>query len=801
MQQQEQKKESVQVNTSPDTTNQDAPLLPRLYLFYEFQTRNHVEITNMTHGAYKDDFCQKLLNLEKMQDDWLGEYSHPSKFSSFAQYRKYFTPGNSDSKNNILLIKSLYSNLKDSMPNQAYAPLLSMKTELNLTYSTMSKIVDMILFGLSYFITDWTSTRKLTELMTKAKTWNSYCSRNHQIVAFFEDLQTTKVLNILLSQVFDKSGDIFINLDRVLLFYCFYDILFPFVLKVKFDLNIPQLNKLYFKQQYKKELYKDPYPVIGKISTCFIKFFTSNFLLSQKICNSLIEGKELFLEIDQIDSYLLEISNLFYKELGIQDIERNLYNILYYSHFFCITSFCELTAKINSLDSLLFQNIMLMFFQCLNQNSLIMKINLDLFPKELNGPINLRKIFANKLFFDKRKINEIDNFYFEDFYNFNYFHKYNWNNQNKVNFISDDKILDYLYPDFQLNLVHLIVLLESNSQCTHLSLVLNLPNFLKKKYPYIYSVVYFIYNVFLLLERQKYKIKLNYLRIKSDTEVPSYHFEERKVILSNVKIQNLVLKIKKLSHFVDLNTVPYENLSFLQLSKLSYEDLHFLTEGLKKKVSKNCMLQIMKISMLCEMFVNFQDINAFFRAAIPLFLNDIKFKIPNELSYQELKSLIEAVTNGVTYCPYTNKSLNVHIYIDIDDLERENIFNERKAYYKENKMNNNDCNYPLFNDISQTIKECFEFEKLNQNTLACYNIKNIQWSKITSGGLIQVKIYKLQIKNGGIKDPVILTAKLLKGKNPKIAPESFLQVSSSIISFLIKPISTINLNFHLKKNK
>ena len=36
MQQQEQKKEDVQVNTSPDTTNQDAPLLPRLYLFYEF---------------------------------------------------------------------------------------------------------------------------------------------------------------------------------------------------------------------------------------------------------------------------------------------------------------------------------------------------------------------------------------------------------------------------------------------------------------------------------------------------------------------------------------------------------------------------------------------------------------------------------------------------------------------------------------------------------------------------------------------------------------------------------------------
>ena len=107
MQQQEQKKESVQVNTSPDTTNQDAPLLPRLYLFYEFQTRNHGEITKMTHCAYKDDFCQKLLNLEKMQDDWLGEYSHPSKFSSFAQYRKYFTPGNSDSKNNILLIRSL----------------------------------------------------------------------------------------------------------------------------------------------------------------------------------------------------------------------------------------------------------------------------------------------------------------------------------------------------------------------------------------------------------------------------------------------------------------------------------------------------------------------------------------------------------------------------------------------------------------------------------------------------------------------------------------------------------------------
>lgn len=800
MQQQEQKKEGGEV-TTPDTTTPDAPISQRLFLFYVFQSRAHVEISNMTHGIYKDDFCKQLLNLEKMQDEWLGDYSNPSKFSSFAQYHKYFVPGNSDIKNNISLIKTLYSNLKDSMPNQAYSPLLSMKTELNLTYSTMSKIVDMILFGLSFFITSWTSTRKLTELLTKVQKWGSFCSGNHQVVAFFEDLQTTKVLNILLSQVFDKTGDIFINLDRVLLFYCFYDILFPFVLKVSFDLNVPQLNKLYFKPQYKKELYKNPFPVIGKISNSFIKFFTSNFLLSQKICSSLVEGKELFLEIDQIDSYLLEISNLFYKELGINEAKGDKYNILYYSHFCCIASLCELTAKINSLDSLLFQNIMLMFFQCLNQNTLIMKINLDLFPKELNGPINLRKLLANKLFLNNRKISDIEKYYFEEFYNFNYFDDYNWNNQNKVNFISDDKILDYLYGDFQLNLVHLIVLLESNSQCTHLSLVLNLPNFLKNKYSYIYSVVYFIYNVFLLLERQKYKVKLNYFRIKSDTEVPSYYFENRKVNLSQVKIQNLVIKIKKISHFVDLNTIPYERLAFFQLSKLSYEDLHFLTEGIKNNISKINKLQIIKISMLCEMFVNFQAINAFFREAIPHSVNDIKLKISNELSFIELKSIIEAVTNGVAYCPFTNKSLNVHIYIDIDDQEREKIFKDRKQYYKENKKNNIECNYPLFDDISQTLKECFEYEKLNPNTLACYNIKKIQWSKITSGGLIQVKICKLEVKDGGINDPVILTAKLLKGKNPKIAPELFLQVSSSIISYLIKPISIINLNFHLKKNK
>ena len=90
------------------------------------------------------------------------------------------------------------------------------------------------------------------------------------------------------------------------------------------------------------------------ISNSFMKFFISNFLLTQTIAKSLAKGKELRLSVNQLDSYIIEIANVLLKEIGLdfQPRDRANYNIFFYSNLFDFNELSEFTMNINSLDNI-----------------------------------------------------------------------------------------------------------------------------------------------------------------------------------------------------------------------------------------------------------------------------------------------------------------------------------------------------------------------------------------------------------------------------------------------------------------
>ena len=751
----------------------------RHYLFYDDLTNCFYELNDTTICQFKDAFVSMYISFDDMKARWLNQLNNFSRFASFVQFRKYFESGDFSTKNIVALVKLLYSNLKDGKPAVPHMSIMGInETVLELTYSNLSKIVDNLLYALSFFITSWGSTGKVTDVLEGKKDWSDFCCKDRNIVNFFENLKTAKIIKIIIANAFGRINDVFINLDRVLLFCLFYDIIFPFALEVQFDLNIPQLNKLYLKQRPK--LYRDPLPVINMISNSFMKFFISNFLLTQTIAKSLAKGKELRLSVNQLDSYIIEIANVLLKEIGLdfQPRDRANYNIFFYSNLFDFNELSEFTMNINSLDNILFRNTMFIFFQNLNLNTVIMKVNINLFPKELNGPINFRKIYINNVYYKDLQINQIPKNAFEKGINFKYNNDFNWYNKDTKKFISDDKIIDLLYNEFRDNLVQLVVLLESNLQCTHLNISLNLPNCLKRKMSYIYSIAFFIFNVFRMLERKSLMIKMNYLKIVSDVEIPGFIFNQMKANLSKLRVQNLVLKINKLSQLIDFSTLPYCKFDYLKFAKFSYNDLQEFNNGIKQSVHLITNLNRISIKMNCELYINYNEILNFFKDSIPSSLNTIKFKIPNELSYEDFINISSSIITGLAYAEHAKNRLVVNVYLDIDDNEK-----QLYSYY----------------NVIEIIRECLRYDKLIPGTILSYTIDRMQKRTETKQGLISLTL----TKGRRIKDQDDIEyqwAQLITQLYPLPVDYSF-QVSSTIISYLIRPVSRVQINFVFRCNK
>ena len=243
---------------------------------------------------------------------------------------------------------------------------------------------------------------------------------------------------------------------------------------------------------------------------------------------------------------------------------------------------------LNALDPLLFRNIIYTIFIILSNGEPIQDVEINLFPKEyLKNNININKIYLNHIYFNGFEKNEICDQLKEINYDFQNHDKYNWKNKDCKDIIdtSEDKIYDTLFEDFNTNLFYLLVLIDKNSQTLSETIKMNLPQVLLNKKKYVSSVSYFIYNVFNFLFKKRFSINMSQFKLVTNIRIPNAICRFPKIELTNLKINNIKLKINNISNILDFNFLPYSTCSQISLANMSYADLNNLILSLKNYIA------------------------------------------------------------------------------------------------------------------------------------------------------------------------------------------------------------------------
>jgi hypothetical protein len=329
---------------------------------------------------------------------------------------------------------------------------------------------------------------------------------------------------------------------------------------------------------------------------------------------------------------------------------------------------------LNALDPLLFKNIICTIFIILSNGEPIQDVEINLFPKEyLKNNININKIYLNHILFNGFMKNEICEELKEIKYDFLNHDKYNWKNKDCRDIIdtSEDKIYDILFEDFNTNLFYLLVLIDKNSQTLSETIKMNLPQVLLNKKKYVTSVTYFIFNVFNFLYKKRFSINMSQFKLVTNIRIPDAICRFPKIELTNLKINNIKIKINNISNILDFNSLPYSTCSQISLSNMSYADLNNLIVSLKNYISNPesppSTIKHLKIKLGNSLNNNFNIIDDMLRNYIFLkTINYLTFKIKNELSTNEYFELMWKVINSLSCADNTPKHLttNIKIYYD-----------------------------------------------------------------------------------------------------------------------------------------
>ena len=433
------------------------------------------------------------------------------KFKSFEKYTKYFTTNETNKK--VKLIKVLYKALYNEKNPPQLTGVLPENMILIINLKTLNEICDYLLFSLYCLYNAKNPEQKLTSLLQGQISWRDACMKKkflnsdeynkyEKAMGYLETLCCFSCFNLEITKnLSDEQNIVF---ENVLLFYMFYEALLKNCLKINIDMTIPKLDDFYSSFKVKKELYSmDEKNIIPRINDIYLKGILVSYLLMKRIGQHFEKKDGLLLTYQQYDSYIIELFSLFQKEvLDIKDkefsFECNLKNcnLLFYNVLYYLSPKTGFILELNALDPLLFKNIIYAIFIILSNGEPIQNVEISLFPKEnLDYKIDIHKIYLNYISYNnilkKRDIpKELQEIYY-DFYSHD---KFNWQNKDDLKLdVSENKIYDILFEDFNINLFYLLVLIDKNSQTLSEAIKINLPQCLlsKKKICVCYSIFHF----------------------------------------------------------------------------------------------------------------------------------------------------------------------------------------------------------------------------------------------------------------------------------------------------------------------
>ena len=659
------------------------------------------------------------LNRSKKQFDFI---KNGFKFKSFEKYLKYFTTD--DYKMKVKLIKILYKSQYNEKNPPELKGVLPADMVLILNLQTLNEICDYILYSLSCLYSGKNADTKLAYLITGNMSWREACAKKkfenseelnkfEKAMTYLDTLNCFSCFNLEFTKNLKEDQNIVF--ENILLFYLFYEALLKTCLKINIDMSMPKLDEFYSSLDMKSILKSCDYKsLVKKTNQTFLKGLFVNYIIMKAIGEHFNEREGLLLSLQQYESYIVEILSLFQNEiLEIKDKEINNFiftyencNLLYYSVMYYLSPKTGFKLHLNALDPLLFKNIICTIFIILSNGEPIQDVEINLFPKEyLKNNININKIYLNHILFNGFQKNEICDELKEIKYDFLNHDKYNWKNRDCRDIIdtSEDKIYDILFEDFNTNLFYLLVLIDKNSQTLSETIKMNLPQVLLNKKKYVTSVSYFIFNVFNFLYKKRFSINMSQFKLVTNIRIPDAICRFPKIELTNLKINNIKIKINNISNILDFNSLPYSTCSQISLSNMSYADLNNLILSLKNYISNPesppSTIKHLKIKLGNSLNNNFNIIDDMLRNYIFLkTINYLTFKIKNELSTNEYFELMWKVINSLSCAENTPKNLTTNI----------------KLYYDEKE----DPIY--FNYLKQNLESCFDYEKLNPDFLILY---------------------------------------------------------------------------------
>ena len=716
------------------------------------------------------------------------------KFKSLEKYNKYFTTN--ETKNKIKLIKVLYKALYNEKNPPILNGVLPADMILVVNLRTLNEICDYILFSLYCLYNSKNSETKLTNLLEGKMSWREACPKKkftnseelnkfEKAMNYLETLNCFSCFNLEITKNIDEIYNI--NIENVLLFYVFYEALLKNCLKINIDMTIPKLDNFYSSLQMKPKLYSmNDKTVISRINANFLKGILVNYIIMKRIGENFYNREGLLLTYQQYDSYIIELFALFQREvLDIKDKEFNFVcnyensNFLFYDVLYYLSPKTGFKLDLNALDPLLFKNIIYTIFIILSNGEPIQNVEISLFPKEdLDYKIDIHKIYLNYLYYNNMLKSGLPKEIREQNFDFNNHSKFNWKNKDEENIIgvNEEKIYDILFEDFNTNLFYLLVLIDKNSQTLSESIKINLPQCLLTKKKYVYSIAYFIFNIFNFLYKKCLSINMSQFKLSTNIQIPDSLCRFPKVCLRNIKINNLKLKIYNISNILDLNSLPYTSCSLLSLSNISYDDLIGLIDALRKKMAEETLLKHLKIKFDYSLYININVIEDMFRNySFPKSISYITMRFKNELSTNEYFELMWKIINALACSENNPKDLKVTI----------------KIYYDENED-------PIsYFNLKQNLTNCFDFDKLNPNYLMIYNFN---YREIKDNKEISVELNKYQ-RNTKL-DAFIKISRAMD-KNQRLEMNYMMPTCLRIIRFITKfeVESNIKIHFVFVKSK
>ena len=730
-----------------------------------------------------------ILGKSKKQFDFI---KYGFKFRTFEKYSKNFPLY--DSKTKLKLIKILYKNLYSDKNPPELKGTLPADMILILNLKTLEEICDYILFSLNCLYSNKNVDVKLANLIAGTMTWREACTKKYysnsaefskfeKAMNYLETLNCFSCFNLEFTKHLNKNQNI--NFDKILLFYLFYEALLKTCMKINIDMTIPKLDLFYSSHETKKKLKSiDESSLKENLNETYLKGILVNYLIMNVIGDHFKGREGLLLSLQQYESYIYEIFSLLQNEvLELKDKEINNFicnyencNLLFYSAMYYLSPKTGFKLHLNVLDPLLFKNIIYTIFIILSNGEPIQDVELNLFPNEnLKNNIDINKIYLNHLYYNNFIKKKLNNNLKEIKYDYTNHYEYNWKNHdmNDVIDTSEDKIYDILFEDFNTNLFYLLVLIDKNSQTLSESIKINLPQVLLTKKKYVHSVAYFIYNVFNFLFKKKLSINMSQFKLVTNIEIPDVICRFPKISLSNLKINNIKIKVNNISNILDFNSLPYSTTSQISFSNISYADLSNLIASLKNYISDpkspQSSLKHLKIKFGNTLYNNFNIIDDILRNYT--FLKTISYltlKIKNELSTNEYFELMWKVINSLACAENTPKSLSVNI----------------KLYYDEKED-------PIhFNYLKQNLESCFDYDKLNPDFLIL-NKFNFKKNKDNSEIYVELNKYIRTTK----MDAFIKVSNSLD-KNQKVEMKYKMATCLRIIRFVTKFETQSDIKIH-----